>query len=251
MGDHTIAAPCTKAVLGGLSDGDPFGTASPPFSCQKQLDSRVLSHGLDTGRQTAPGDGRSRPQSVVGAGRDRRNLPALSGPRTTPPASAPGEAMTRQVARGRWHPRWATATSRLPIAPGRSHRLRCRQSQRRSSPVTSPRRCSFTAKTDGWAGYAGVPVNQHRSPRHRRHGRTSCLALDPSDVLRNLKGWARGVYHGLRRKYLQTYLDEPLRSSASTDAERGTPPVRSLFAIAIRAKPGSPRNMLVAPEQSA
>ena len=24
----------------------------------------------------------------------------------------------------------------------------------------------------------------------------------------NLKGWARGVYHGLRRKYLQTYPDE-------------------------------------------
>ena len=24
----------------------------------------------------------------------------------------------------------------------------------------------------------------------------------------NLKGWARGVYHGLRGKHLQSYLDE-------------------------------------------
>ena len=49
-------------VLGGLSDGDPFERHLRP-SAAEAARSRVLSHGLDAGRQTAPGDGRSRPLS--------------------------------------------------------------------------------------------------------------------------------------------------------------------------------------------
>ena len=86
----------------------------------------------------------------------------------------------------------------------------------------------------GWAGYAGVPVNQHDPQRHRRHGRTSCLALDPSRCSPTSRGWARGVYHGLRRKYLQTYLDEFVFRFNRRRTRHAT--LRSLFAIAIRAK---------------
>ncbi len=61
----------------------------------------------------------------------------------------------------------------------------------------------------------------------------------------NLKGWARGVYHGLRRKYLQTCLEE----FVFRFNRRRTPQAafRSLLAIAARAKPTS-YNMLTSPE---
>ena len=63
------------------------------------------------------------------------------------------------------------------------------------------------AKTDGWSGYAAVPAD-----RHNVHvvGKTAAHLVLPwiHQVFSNLKGWARGVYHGLRRKHLQAYLDE-------------------------------------------
>ena len=103
-----------------------------------------------------------------------------------------------------------------------------------------------TAKTDGWAGYAGVPVNQHDP--HVIGAMAAHLVLPwIHQMFSNLKGWARGVYHGLRRKYLQTYLDEFVFRFNRRRTRHAT--FRSLFAIAIRAKPVT-YNMLVAPEQS-
>ena len=62
----------------------------------------------------------------------------------------------------------------------------------------------------------------------------------------NLKGWACGVYHGLRGKYLQTYLDEfVFRFNRRRSPHAG---FRSLFAIALNAKPTT-SNMLVPPDQ--
>ena len=56
------------------------------------------------------------------------------------------------------------------------------------------------AKTDGWSGYAAVPAD-----RHNVHvvGKTAAHLVLPwiHQVFSNLKGWARGVYHGLRRKH--------------------------------------------------
>ena len=53
------------------------------------------------------------------------------------------------------------------------------------------------AKTDGWSGYAAVPAD-----RHNVHvvGKTAAHLVLPwiHQVFSNLKGWARGVYHGLR-----------------------------------------------------
>ena len=104
-----------------------------------------------------------------------------------------------------------------------------------------------TAKTDGWAGYAGVPVDQHDP--HVIGAMAAHLVLPwIHQMFSNLKGWARGVYHGLRRKYLQTYLDEFVFRFNRRRTRH--PTFRSMFAIAIRTKPVT-YNMLVAPEQSA
>jgi hypothetical protein len=64
-----------------------------------------------------------------------------------------------------------------------------------------------TAKTDGWSAYPGAPeVN------HDPHvvGKMAAHVVLPwtHRVFSNLKVWALGVYHGLRRRHLQSYLDE-------------------------------------------
>ncbi len=104
-----------------------------------------------------------------------------------------------------------------------------------------------TAKTDGWAGYTSVPVDDHDP---HVIGAMAAHVVLPwiHQMFSNIKGWARGVYHGLRRKYLQTYLDE----FVFRFNRRRTPHAafRSLFAIALNAKPAT-YNMLVRPDQCA
>ena len=92
-----------------------------------------------------------------------------------------------------------------------------------------------TAKTDGWAGYAGV--------QPARIGAMAHILSCPGSIRCSSRVGPWG-YHGLRRKYLQT-LDEFGFKRRTRHAT-----FRSLFAIAIRAKPVT-YNMLVAPEQSA
>ena len=64
-----------------------------------------------------------------------------------------------------------------------------------------------TLKSDGMPSYCGAPV-----AHHRRHviGPMAAHVLMPDIhiVFANLKRWALGVYHGLRKKFLQSYLDE-------------------------------------------
>ena len=64
-----------------------------------------------------------------------------------------------------------------------------------------------TAKTDGWAAYPGAP-----GVSHDPHvvGKIAAHVVLPwvHRIFSNLKVWALGVYHGLRRKQLQSYLDE-------------------------------------------
>src|SRR6266851_2609408 len=64
-----------------------------------------------------------------------------------------------------------------------------------------------TAKTDGWSAYPGAP-----SVKHDPHvvGQMAAHIVLPwvHRIFSNLKVWALGVYHGLRRKHLQSYLDE-------------------------------------------
>ena len=64
-----------------------------------------------------------------------------------------------------------------------------------------------TLKTDGWSGYPGVP-----GYKHEPHvvGKMAAHIVLPwvHRVVSNLKTWGLGVYHGLRRQHLQSYLDE-------------------------------------------
>jgi hypothetical protein len=64
-----------------------------------------------------------------------------------------------------------------------------------------------TAKTDGWPGYpgaAGITHDPHVVGKMAAH----ILLPWVHRIFSNLKVWALGVYHGLRRKHLQSYLDE-------------------------------------------
>jgi hypothetical protein len=64
-------------------------------------------------------------------------------------------------------------------------------------------------------------------------------------VFSNLKTWALGVYHGLRQKHLQAYLDE----FVFRFNRRSTPHAafKSLLGIAMVKKPAT-YNRLIAPE---
>ena len=58
-------------------------------------------------------------------------------------------------------------------------------------------------------------------------------------VFSNLKGWARGVYHGLRAKHLQSYLDEFVFRFNRRRTRHAA--FRSLFGIEPCARPLSSR----------
>jgi transposase-like protein len=62
-------------------------------------------------------------------------------------------------------------------------------------------------KTDGWSGYAGLSGQTHEA---QTIGSMPAHIVLPwvHRVFSNLKRWALGVYHGLRKRHVQTYLDE-------------------------------------------
>ena len=64
-----------------------------------------------------------------------------------------------------------------------------------------------TIKTDGWAAYPGAPNVSH-DPHVVGNMAAHIVLPWIHRVFSNLKTWALGVYHGLRRKHLQSYLDE-------------------------------------------
>ena len=137
---------------------------------------------------------------------------------------------------GRKHPRPPAAGRNLLLRRRRPRTLR--RNRRRSRPI---------AKTDGWSGYAAVPAD-----RHNVHvvGKTAAHLVLPwiHQVFSNLKGWARGVYHGLRRKHLQAYLDEFVFRFNRRKTRHAA--FRSLFRLATNAEPLT-YSMLIEPEPCA
>ena len=61
--------------------------------------------------------------------------------------------------------------------------------------------------TDGWSGYHNLPGNPHEA-RVVGDRKAHEVLQWTHRVFSNLKRWALGVYHGLRRKHFQRYLDE-------------------------------------------
>jgi hypothetical protein len=64
-------------------------------------------------------------------------------------------------------------------------------------------------------------------------------------IFSNLKVWTLGVYHGLRRKHLQSYLDEFVFRFNRWRTRHAA--FRSLLGIAV-AQPPHPYKMLISPE---
>ena len=104
-----------------------------------------------------------------------------------------------------------------------------------------------TAKTDGWPAYPGAP-----GVSHDPHviGKMAAHIVLPwvHRIFANLKVWALGVYHGLRRKHLQTYLDEFVFRFNRRRARHAA--FRSLLGIAAAHAPLS-HNTLISPEAKA
>jgi hypothetical protein len=103
-----------------------------------------------------------------------------------------------------------------------------------------------TAKTDGWAAYPGAP-----GVAHDPHviGTIAAHVVLPwvHRIFANLRAWALGVYHGLRRPHLQSYLDEfVFRFNRRRTRHAG---FRSLLGIAAGHAPLT-YNMLISPEAS-
>jgi hypothetical protein len=101
-----------------------------------------------------------------------------------------------------------------------------------------------TAKTDGWSAYPGAP-----GVAHDRHviGKIAAHVVLPwvHRIFANLKVWALGVDHGLRRPHLQSYLDAfVFRFNRRRTRHAG---FQSLLAIAAGHAPLT-YNMLISPE---
>ena len=104
-----------------------------------------------------------------------------------------------------------------------------------------------TAKTDGWSGYPGAP-----GVIHDPHvvGKMAAHIVLPwvHRIFANLKVWALGVYHGLRREHFQSYLDEFVFRFNRRRTRHAA--FRSLLGIAAGHAPLS-YNMLISPEAAA
>ena len=101
-----------------------------------------------------------------------------------------------------------------------------------------------TLKTDGWSGYPGLPDFKHEP--HVVGSMAAHIVLPwVHRVISNLKTWGLGVYHGLRRKHLQSYLDE----FVFRFNRRATPHAafRTLLGIGTAIKPVT-YSMLISPE---
>jgi hypothetical protein len=114
----------------------------------------------------------------------------------------------------------------------------CTPSSPRTSPPAPP------PKTDGWSGYPGAA-----GLIHDPHvvGKMAAHIILPwiHRIFSNLKVWALGVYHGLRRKHRQSYLDEFVFRFNRRRTRHAA--FRSLLAIAAAHQPLT-YNMLLSPE---
>ncbi len=101
-----------------------------------------------------------------------------------------------------------------------------------------------TAKTDGWSGYPGAPNLTHEP--HVVGPMAAHIVLPwVHRVFSNLKTWALGVYHGLRRPHLQAYLDEFVFRFNRRRTRHAA--FRTLLGIGLNITPVT-YNMLIKPE---
>ena len=104
-----------------------------------------------------------------------------------------------------------------------------------------------TAKTDGWPAYEDAPGVTH-DPHVIGPMAAHVVLPWTHRMFSNLKRWALGVYHGLRRKHLQSYLDEFVFRFNRRRTRHAA--FRSLLGIVVVRKPATYK-MLITPEARA
>ena len=214
LDDHApLQAAADHLVLGRLSDGHPFqrhlgaATATPARL-------GLLSQRLVVVRQAAPQHGRARPQHARRLGRvDEAEIPCRS--KNDPRTGGGGRShQGKMLVVGAFRSRTA--------GPCPSHRLAALSDYSADNLhpfIAHDLVPGTTAKTDGWFAYPGVPAS-NMIPMSWANGGHIVLPW-MHRIFANLKVWALGVYHGLRRKHLQSYLDDS--SFASTVAAPAMP----------------------------
>ena len=95
-----------------------------------------------------------------------------------------------------------------------------------------------TAKTDGLSSYAGLAEVVGAMAAH-------IILPWIHTAFSNLKTWGKGVYHGLRRPHLQSYLDEFVFRFNRRRSRHAA--FRTILGIATAIKP-VPYKMLITPE---
>ncbi len=174
---------------------------------------RQLQDGLAAAAQAAPGHGRPRPEpgSQGIAEVDGTSVPCRDGG-VEAGDGAETDGAKRVAGRGRG------AGGRILLAgavelseDGAPRRIRLEAVESHASEALRGFIAASVAPgarviTDGWSGYSGLPGN----PRERRvvGGRRAHGVLAwVHRVFPNPRRWAMGVYHGLRRRHVQRYLD--------------------------------------------
>ena len=95
---------------------------------------------------------------------------------------------------------------------GKPRRIRLAQIANFSAATLKPFVAAVAASgarvvTDGWSGYTGLPDHVHE-PKVVGKMAAHIILRWTHRVFSNLKRWALGTYHGLRRQHFRRYLDE-------------------------------------------
>jgi ISXO2 transposase-like protein/transposase-like zinc ribbon protein len=162
--------------------------------------------------------------------------------KTDPPAGGPGRS----------HDGKMLVAGAVEVRDGRPGRVRLATIRDASAEslhafVGANVEARTTIKTDGWSGYPGAPDVTHEP--HVVGAMAAHVVLPWTHrVFANLKTWALGVYHGLRRKHLQSYLDEFTFRFNRRHTRHAA--FRSLLGIGVIIKSAT-YNMLIQPEATA
>jgi len=239
-GDARLEAADDGLVLGGLPDGHPFqrhlGAATAGAARPGLVQDRLAAL-----RQAPPGD----------AAPDRNPLAGLvEVDETTIPYRTRQDSVAGGGGRsGEAKMRIAGAVEVEGNGPGRVRLAAIEDFSAKSLHAFLEAHLApgATARTDGWPGYPGAPGIVHDP--HVVGPMAAHLVLPWAHRLfANLKRWALGVYHGLRRKHLQSYLDEfAFRFNRRRTRHAA---FRSLLTIAVAIKPTTYK-MLIQPEATA
>ena len=220
-----------RLVLGRLPDGDPLQRHLCP-AAPETARYRLLPQRLAARPQAARQHGRPRAQPVVGPGGNRRGQPSLPDQRD-PPKRAQPRRQDASIELGD-----GTIPGRLRLAEISSYGAPTSDFvETAADPDVAPKPT------------AGPATSAFPADRHHVHilGKDRRSSSSPGST-KSSPTSREGVYHGLRRKHLQAYLDEFVFRFNRRKTRHAA--FRSLFGLATNAEPLT-YSMLIEPEPCA